>query len=171
MIGENLVELAQFGTILIGFLGLAVALRSHRRQMNAQMFIEFSSRFQCVLRALPAEVWLTSDDGERPLPPPSEELTKSCLQWFHLLANLYHLHKQGYISQDLWRPAQLGVKRVLESPLLQREWSVVQGAFIYHPEYCRYVRALITKKDKSGNIRFRSNEYDMLELPEAFPHR
>ncbi len=153
MTADTLVQLAQFGTILIGFLGLAVALRSHRRQLNAQMFIEFSSRFQYVLGALPAEAWISSGDPARPLPPPSEELTKNCLQWFHLLANLYHLHRKGYISQDLWRPAQLGIKRVLESRLLQREWSVIESAFAYHPDYCRYVQAFITGRANGGNIR------------------
>jgi hypothetical protein len=142
MTTDTFLQVAQLGTILIGSLGIAVAMRSHRRQLNAQMFIEFSSRFQHVVRLLPAEAWIA--DGHRPIPPPSPELTTHCLQLFHLVANLYHLHKQGYISRDLWRPAQLGIKRILEHQLFQREWFSVEPAFSHVPEYCRYVRRLIS---------------------------
>jgi len=140
------IQLAQLSTILVGSLGIAVAMRSHRRQMNAQMFIEFSARFQSVLRAMPTEAW-TGDDGRRALPPPSEEMTRLSLQWFHLIGILYHLHKTGYISRDLWRPSQLGIKRMLEHPLFQREWLAVEPAFSHLPEYCRYIRRHVSESN------------------------
>src|SRR3984893_2799870 len=37
-----LVQLGQVGTLVIGSVGIAVALLNQRRQLNAQMFIEFS---------------------------------------------------------------------------------------------------------------------------------
>src|SRR5215475_4961250 len=110
MAGETLIQLAQLSTIVIGFLGVAVTLRSHRRQMYAQMFIEFSSRLHDVLGALPTQTWLTSDAVAEPIPPPSDALTKSCLQCFHVIAGVYSLKKGGYISPGLWRPWQGGIK-------------------------------------------------------------
>ncbi len=142
MTGEVVVQYAQLGTTLVGFLGVAVALRSHRRQMNAQMFTEFSARFESVIRAMPVSAWSTDQDHGEP-PPPSEELTKGSLQCFHLLANLYHLHKGGYVSHDLWRPWQLGIKRTLQGPLWQREWRKLEAVFAHVPDYRRYVHGII----------------------------
>ena len=145
MSSEAIFQIAQFSTLLIGALGVGVALRSHRRQINAQMFIEFSARFQSVLRTLPPEAWLQGTNGHRPLPPPSEELTKTSLQWFHLVASLFHLRREKYISNDLWRPSQLGLKRILGNPLLQREWFAIEATFEHYPEFCSYIRAMISE--------------------------
>jgi len=143
MSSDTLLQLAQIGTILIGCLGIVVALRSHRRQLNAQMFIEFSSRFHNVLRAMPTQAWTASTELCPSMPAPDENLTKTCLQCFHIMADLYYLHKGGYISPDLWRPWQRGIKRVMQGPLLKREWLAVEPAFTHNPEFCRYVAGLI----------------------------
>jgi len=140
-----LIQLAQLGTIAIGFLGVAVTLRSHRRQMHVQMFIEFSSRFHEVLGAMPVHVWMSFEGGGSTLPR-SEELTKSCLQCFHIVANLYHLHKAGYVSQELWKPWQRGFRRTMEGPVLRQEWLAVEAAFSHLPDFCGYMRGLMSEK-------------------------
>ncbi|PWU06033.1 MAG: hypothetical protein C5B51_13145 [Terriglobia bacterium] len=143
MSGENFIQLAQLGTILLGFLGVAVTLRSHRRQMHAQMYIEFSSRLHHVLRALPAQTWMANARADNVIPPRTDDLTKSCLQCFHIIADLYHLHKGGYISRDLWRPWQRGIRKAMQGPVLRREWLAAEAAFNHDPELCRYFQALI----------------------------
>ena len=122
-------------------MAVGMAVRSHRRQLNAQMFIEFSARFQDVIRGMPSCVW-RKPDGEPP-PPPSEELTKCSMRAFHVLADLYHLHKGGYISPDLWKPWHQGIRRTLQNPILQREWIAVEEAFAHVPDYCRYIHRVI----------------------------
>jgi len=143
MNSETFLQAAQLGTIVVGFLGVAVTLRSHRRQMHAQMFIEFSSRFHEVLRAMPAHIWAGHGDEEAKIPARSEELTRSCMQCFHLVAALYFLHKGGYISRDLWKPWQSGIRRTMQGPLLQREWFALEGAFNHTPEFSRYMHGMI----------------------------
>src|SRR5262249_50085306 len=103
---------------------------------------EFSARFEGVIRAMPISAWSTGE-GDEEIPPPSEELTKGSLQCFHLLANLYHLHKGGYVSHDLWRPWQLGIRRTLQGPLWQREWRKLEAVFAHVPDYRRYVHGII----------------------------
>ena len=130
-------QLVQLCTILIGFLGVGVSLRSHRRQMHAQMYIEFSSRMHNVLRMLPAAAW----GGE--LPPRHEELTKTCMQCFHIIGDLYRLHLDGYITPGLWKPWQRGIRRALRRPILQREWHVIEENFDHDPELCGFIRRMI----------------------------
>ncbi len=138
------IQLAQLGTIVVGFLGVVVTLRSHRRQMHAQLFLEFSSRFHDVLGCMPVEVWKSG--GSDTALEHSALLTRSCLQCFHIVANLFHLHKAGYVSQDLWRPWQRGLRRMMEGPVLQREWLALEPAFGHLPEFCRYIRGMMGEK-------------------------
>ena len=153
MSSETFIQLAQLGAILVGFLGVVVTLRSHRRQMHAQMFIEFSSRLHNVLRILPLETWTTTGGGDGTIPPRSEDLTKSCLQCFHIIADLYRLHQGGYISQDLWKPWQRGIRRTMQRPLLRREWLALEEAFQHAPDLCRYMRGLIHGEEKARQVR------------------
>jgi hypothetical protein len=155
MTSEHFIQLAQLSTILIGLVGVAVTLRSHRRQMHAQMFIEFSSRFHHILRELPPQTWIAAMSGDTAIPPRSDELTRVCLQCFHIIGDLYHLHKGGYISPDLWKPWQRGMKRTMQGPVLQREWLAVESAFDHQPELCRYMRGLMGERD--GDRHARSN--------------
>src|SRR5689334_12610116 len=153
MTAENFLQLAQLSTILLGFLGVGVSLRNHRRQMHAQMFIEFSSRFHNVLRELPAPIWTAPGFEDDPLPRRDEVLTKACLQCFHVITEIYQLHQCGYVAADLWRPCQRGMRRAMQSPVLRREWLAVEPAFEHHPELCRHMRALIAGKPGAGSGR------------------
>jgi hypothetical protein len=43
--------------------------------LNVQMFIEFSGRFQNILRLFPTQAWLANRNPSQPLPPSSQEFT------------------------------------------------------------------------------------------------
>jgi len=68
---DFLVQLGQVGTLVLGSLGVWVALINQRRQLNAQMFIEVTGRFQELLRLFPTEAWLANRIPSQPLPPAS----------------------------------------------------------------------------------------------------
>jgi hypothetical protein len=159
---STMIQLAQLGTIGIGFMGVLVALRSHRRQMHVQMFIEFTSRVHDVLGSMPVQIWMISDHEEEP-PSPSAELTRSCLQCFHIVANLFELHKAGYVSKELWRPWQRGIRRTMQGAVLQQEWFRVEVAFSHQQEFCHYMRSLIGEKAKHPTLHGRCPH--CLQLP------
>src|SRR5262249_46935801 len=140
-------------TIIVGFLGVAVTLRSHRRQLHAQMFIEFSSRFHHVLGQLPAHTWSSHANVDHPVPPRSDQLTRLCLQCFHIIADLQHLHRGGYISKDLWRPWQTGIARIMQGPILRREWLAVKGAFAHNTVFCHYMDGLVGQTARGRSRR------------------
>ena len=163
MRSDTFIQLAQLGAILVGFLSVVVTLRSHRRQMHAQMFIEFSSRLHNVLRVLPLETWTAPCEGERGIPPRSEDLARSCLLCFHIIADLHRLYKSGYISQDLWKPWQGGIRRTMQRPLLRREWLALEEVFEHAPDFRRYMRGLI-HGDENGRCLRRHCHGDRLRV-------
>jgi hypothetical protein len=146
MLLDNLVQLGQVGTIVIGSLGLFVALRNQRRQLNAQMFIEFSGRFQKLFRLFPTEAWLANRNPSRPLPPPSQELTDCTLYCIQFVADVYILHKVGYISNNLWILWEREIKQTLQGPLFRREWKGVEAEFAHNPEFLQYINMLMFHK-------------------------
>src|SRR5271168_2113820 len=133
------VQFGQAGTLVIGTVGICVALLNQRRQLNAQMFIEFSGRFQDILRLFPTEAWLANRNPFKPLPPPSQELTDCTLYCIQFIADAYHLHKGRYISHNLWVLWEREIKRTLTGPVFQREWAGVAAEFAHDREFLNYI--------------------------------
>lgn len=76
---EVLAKLGNAGTIAVASVGIYVVLRNQHRQLNAHTFIEFSKRFQELLRLFPTEASLANRDLSKPMPPSSQELTDCTL--------------------------------------------------------------------------------------------
>jgi len=132
-------DLLQFGTLIVGGVGIGVALVNQRRQLNAQMFIEFSRRFEELLRLFPTEAWLANRKLDQELPPRSREITECTLYCIQFVADMYHLHKAGYISSQLWKLWEREIKRTLKGPLFVREWSAVATEFSHDKDFLDYL--------------------------------
>ncbi len=140
---EIFVQLGQLGTLVIGSAAICVALLNQHRQLNAQMFIEFSGRFQELLRLFPTEAWLANRNPSQTLPPPSQELTDCTLYCMQFIADVYHLHKNRYISKRLWMLWEREIKRTLTGPVLQREWERVWIEFAHDSDFLKYIDKLM----------------------------
>jgi hypothetical protein len=147
---DLLVQLGQVGTLILGSLGVWVAMFNQRRQLNAQMFIEISRRFQDVLRMFPTEAWLANRNPSAPLPPPSQETTDCTLYCIQLIADVYHLRQARYISKGLWSAWEREIKHTLEGPVFQREWKVVAVEFSHNAHFRRYVDTLMQTNSSGG---------------------
>lgn len=143
---EILGQLGQAASFLLGFGGIWVALWNQRRQQNAQIFIEFSGRFQQILRLFPTEAWLANRNPAQPLPPTSQELTDCTLYCVQFVADAFYLHKGGYISRSIWKLWEREIQRTLSGPLFLREWEKVSPEFSHAPEFLRYIEGLMRPK-------------------------
>jgi hypothetical protein len=146
---DLLVQLGQVGTLILGSLGVWVAMFNQRRQLNAQMFIEVSRRFQDVLRMFPTEAWLANRNQSAPLPPPSQEITDCTLYCIQLIADVYHLRQGRYISKRLWSAWEREIRHTLEGPVFQREWKTVAVEFSHNRHFQRYLGTMM--RTKSGD--------------------
>jgi hypothetical protein len=135
--------LLQVGTLIVGSAGIGVALVNQRRQLNAQMFIEFSGRFQVLLRLFPTDAWLANLNPSQRLPPASQEVTDCTLYCIQFIADVYQLHKGGYISKSLWMLWEREIKRTLTGPVFRREWDGVAAEFAYDRDFLRYIEDLM----------------------------
>jgi hypothetical protein len=136
-------SILQIGTLVVGSVGIGVALINQRRQLNAQIFIEFSRRFEDLLRLFPTEARLANRTHSQRLPPSSPELTDCTLYCIQFIADVYHLHKAGYISKNIWTLWEGEIKRTLRGPVFRREWDGVSVEFAHNHEFLRYINTLM----------------------------
>jgi hypothetical protein len=146
VLADTLAQLGQTGTLVFGSLGIFVALRNQRRQLNVQMFIEFSGRFQELLRLFPTEAWLANRDPAQPLPPSSQELTDCTLYTMQFIADVYYLHRNGYVSKNLWMLWEREIKNTLTGPVFQREWESVAVEFTHNRDFVQYINKMHGKR-------------------------
>src|ERR1700735_611367 len=99
---DVLVQCSQVGTLILGSLGVWIAMINQRRQLNAQMFITISGRFQELLRLFPTAAWRANRKANQPFPPRSRKFTDCTLYCLQLIADVYHLRHTRYISNKLW---------------------------------------------------------------------
>ena len=138
-----LVECSQVGTLVLGSLGVWIAMLNQRRQLNAQMFITITGRFQELLRLFPTEAWLANRNASQPLPARSQEITDCTLYCLQLIADVYHLRQARYISDKLWSAWEREIKHILEGRIFQREWEWLEIEFSHNKDFLRYINTLM----------------------------
>ena len=148
MLADVLAQIGQLGTLVVGSLGIFVALRNQHRQLNAQMFVEFSGRFQDLLREFPTEAWLANRNPAAPMPPSSQEVTDCTLYTVQFIADVYHLHKGGYIAKPMWVLWEREIKNTLRGRVFQREWDKVSVEFVHSPGFVDYINAILESNQK-----------------------
>ena len=142
------VQLCQVGTLILGSLGVWVAMFNQRKQLNAQMFIEVSGRFQELLRLFPTEAWLANRNPNQPLPPRTREITDCTLYCLQLVADVYHVHQSGYISKALWNAWEREIKHILDGRVFRREWEGLEVEFSHNEDFLHYINGLMQPKSK-----------------------
>ena|ERR1700693_2721381 len=150
MAADLIGQVGQWGTLVVGSVAICVALVNQHRQLNAQMFIEFSGRFQDLLHLFPTEAWLANRNPSQPMPPPSQEVTDCTLYCLQLISDVYYLHQGGYISKRLWMLWEREVKHTLTGRVFQREWAGVAAEFSHNRDFLNYIDALMRCKPRRG---------------------
>ena len=123
----------------IGFLTLRWGVVSFKGQMNAQLFLEFTKRFDEIMEKFPEDTWSKRFNIEGYLPEPSEELTNNVLRYLNLCGEEYYLYKEKMLAESVWKIWEGELKRTLRTPLFQREWPLVRGEFEAYPMFMDYV--------------------------------
>jgi hypothetical protein len=131
----------QIGTLLsviIGFVSLLFAISTYRRQMNAQVVMTYSERFEQLMNLFPEKFFLTGYRGEK-LPPSSIKLSIAVLKYLNFCSEEFYLARKGYLSKEVWKAWEPDIKRSLKSPLIAREWKTLKEQFSQNPAFVEFV--------------------------------
>jgi hypothetical protein len=122
----------QAGTLLsiaFGVVAFFWGVKSYNRQMNAQVFIEYSKRFDVIMQSFPPSAWAARLKSDEAVPEGSHEIRSNALRYLNLCSEEYFLCKSGDLSKHIWGIWEAELKRTLRTPLFRREWQELFSEF------------------------------------------
>ena len=125
--------------LFVTAIGVLVGVYVFRRQMNAQLFLEYTKRYEEIMRSYPVGMRAFRLHSAGEPPPESSELTTVVLRYLNLCSEEFYLCQGKYLSRDIWGIWEEEMRRTIASPLYRREWEKISDEFSSYPEFYEYV--------------------------------
>lgn len=145
---ETVVQYATLGTLLSGLVSLVVWARIYRKQVNAQVVIEISTRYANLFQSFPPQLLLAHLDPGQPLPEHRAEFLVFAIQYASMISFAFHLHERRYLSNDVWGILQGEHQRTVASPWFAREWKLAKIQFSGHAAFIGYMDGLLARSSQ-----------------------
>jgi len=168
---DSFIHYGSLWTLVLGVLSLLFAIRSYRRQVNAQIFFEIAKRYHEMLQTFPVQDWTSRLKPQEKLPEPTIELQAGVLRYLVIVHFAFILHELAYLSKDLWRILQAEHRRTLTSPLFVREWSGVRAEFNLCPTFVSYIESLQNETSVVNANFMQMAKFDLTLLGKPFSRR
>lgn len=117
-------------------------VKSYKDQMNAQLFLEFTRRFEEIMQSFPEDAWAARLNLQETTPESSKKLSLSVLKYMNLCSEEYYLYKKGWLNASIWRIWEAELMRTLQTPLMVREWKTLSREFDAYPAFQAFVEAV-----------------------------
>ena len=137
----HILQYATLLSILMGGLGLVVAVGIHREQAKTQIFLAMSAQYSELLKNSSAEFWLSVPSGKE-LPERTDDLIISMLRFCTLVSLTYLLFLEHRIPNRMWELMLRSAERRFRSPLFVREWEYLKTEFEAFPEFITLVTSV-----------------------------
>lgn len=130
-------------SVIIGIVTFVITFRwavfTYKNQMNSQLFMEFTKRYNEIMESYPAYARSSRLDSQGPPPKESEELSLSVLRYLNLCGEEYYMYTKELLDERLWRIWRDELNLSLQSPLVVREWKKLKREFDTYKEFQVYV--------------------------------
>jgi hypothetical protein len=137
----HIIQYATLLSLLMGGLGVVVAVLNHREQVKTQIFLAMSAQYDELLKNSSAAFWLSVPVGTE-LPERTDDLTISMLRFCTLVSLTYLLFCERRIPKRMWELMLRSAERRFRSPLFVREWEHLRTEFESFPEFVALVASV-----------------------------
>ena len=137
----HIIQYATLLSILMGGLGVVVAVSNHRVQVKTQIFLAMSAQYSELLKNSSAGFWLSVPHCTE-LPERTDDLTISMLRFCTLVSLTYLLFCERRIPRRMWELMLHSAERRFRSPLFMREWEHLRMEFESFPEFVALVTSV-----------------------------
>lgn len=140
-LSQLLVNVAGIAILALTAWNLHFARRSFRKQMNVQIYLEFTRRYEELMRHSPEEA-RTSLLGRRLSeiePARRGEVKAHLLRYLNLSSEEYHLMTSGYLDAGVWELWRREMEWTLRTTLFVTSWPELKHQFASFPEFTAYV--------------------------------
>ena len=136
-----ILQYATLFSMMMGGLGLIVAIFIHRAQVKTQIFLAVSARYDELLTNSSAALWASFSPCTT-LPERTDELIISMMRFCTLVSLTYLLFREHRISKRMWELMLRSAERRFRSPLFVREWEQLRTEFESFPEFIDLVTSV-----------------------------
>ncbi len=137
----QIIQYATLLSLLMGGVGLVVAVLIHREQVKTQIFLAMSAQYDELLKNSSAEFWLSVPLGTE-LPERTDDLIISMLRFCTLVSLTYLLFREHRIPKRMWELMLRSAERRFRSALFMREWELLRTEFESFPEFVTLVTSV-----------------------------
>ena len=152
---KDLLDVLQFlvgiGTIIsliVAVVSLLMARKTFQRQMNAQVYLAYTDRFEKLVADCPDEFrsamlsMKLSDTADK-----ERSRVKACMiRYLNLCSEEFYLLKSGYLAREVWQTWQRELERTLRTRLYRSGWEDLQAEYESYPEFVAYVERVQSAK-------------------------
>jgi hypothetical protein len=135
---QPLLQYATSVSVVVTTIGLIYTINNYHRQSTMQVLMQYTGRYEHILDQFPQDALKARFDA-KVLPTPSPQLTLCMLKYLNLCSEEYYLKEHGYLDKTVWCIWEADLKRIIASPLCQREWLSLSTEFEAHPDFLKYV--------------------------------
>jgi hypothetical protein len=146
----HIIQYATLLSLLMGGLGLVVAVLNHREQVKTQIFLAMSAQYDELLKNSSSGLWLSRTLCTE-LPQPTDELSISMLRFCTLVSLTHLLYLERRIPKRMWELMLRSAERRFRSPLFMREWEHLRIEFESFPEFIALVASVHHKPPRTEN--------------------
>ena len=137
----HVLQYATLLSLLMGGLGLVVAVVNHREQVKTQIFLAMSAQYDELLKNSSSSLWLCWSPSTE-LPKRTDELIISMLRFCTLVSLTHLLYRERRIPKRMWELMLRSAERRFRSPLFMREWEHLKTEFESFPEFVALVASV-----------------------------
>jgi hypothetical protein len=119
----HIIQYATLLSLLMGGLGVVVAVLNHREQVKTQIFLAMSVQYDELLKNSSAAFWMSPPLGTE-FPERTDELMISMLRFCTLVSLTHLLYLERRIPRRMWELMLRSAERPFRSPLFVLEWSI-----------------------------------------------
>ncbi|MEG9438546.1 hypothetical protein JAO29_20590 [Edaphobacter sp. HDX4] len=149
----NIGQIIQYTTVfslVMGGLGLVVAVLNRREQVKTQIFLALYAHYDELLKNSTSRFWMMSLPCGPELPECSEDVITSMMRFCTLVSLTYLLFREHRIPKQMWELMLRSAERRFRSPLFMREWEHLREEFESFPEFVSLVTSV--HRIPTGNV-------------------
>ncbi|MCF7823054.1 MAG: hypothetical protein K9N35_02685 [Candidatus Marinimicrobia bacterium] len=139
---ELLIQIATLIGVAVAAGSLIIGVIAYKRQINAQLFIEYTKRYEQIMSQFPDSAIYWRLDSAKHIPQESRELSEAMLKYLNLCSEEFYLQNKRYLSKNIWSIWEDELKKTLANDLYRREWPKLKSEFSSYPAFSDYVEAI-----------------------------
>lgn len=147
----SIIELAISTITMLAAVGALVwAMIQFSKQSQMNTFLTYTQRYQEIMMHFPIDFEKPGFTIKSVNPEEREDLLRWIRAYFDLCSEEYHLSKEGFVCERVWKLWEGGMVDSLRADLFLESWLILQREGYYAEDFSNYVDQIQnTRKDRS----------------------